>query len=460
MELRQLTKGLKVTVKGSKDLSITGLTSDSRMVAPGNLFIAKRGKTHDGSQFIEMAKSSGAVAVVTDLYNPFLDLTQIICKPEEIEAQLASRYYGKPSKELEIIGVTGSKGKTTTTYLIKHLLDGLQKPCGLIGTVETVVGENRFFSTHTTHDVIANQKLLREMVIRGCKAAVLEVSSHGLDQKRVDEIDFDIGVFTNLYPDHLDYHRTIEEYAAAKRKLFERAKKGIFNADSPWNMGQGLTFGIEKGEIRAQNIRYSSSGTEFDVNSCHFTSHLIGRFNVYNLLGAISVGIQLGAKLETIRDFLATFESVPGRLEQVPGAPIFVDFAHTGDALENVLKALREVSKRIIVVFGCGGNRDPGRRAGMARAAQKYADISIITSDNPRNEDPLQIIDQIVAAYQNKPHIEPDRKKAIALALKMAEPDDTILIAGKGHEKMQIIGTQSTPFDDVLVAKEELQKLL
>lgn len=456
VKLKHLIKGLGLVVKGNKEAEITGLSSDSRTVSPGNLFIAKKGKTYDGAQFIGQAVSAGASATLTDIYDPFLKLPQIIHpNPAAIEAQLAARYFDRPSEELFVVGVTGTKGKTTTTYLIKHLLDRLGIFSGLIGTVETVIGENRLLSSLTTHDVISNQKWLKEMVQKGCKGAVLEVSSYGLDQGRVDEIGFDLGVFTNLYPDHLDYHQTMEAYAAAKAKLFAKADLAILNGDSPWSasMGKGFTFGIEKGDIRAEQIRFTSSGTEFTIEGCRFRSPLIGRFNIYNSLAAIAVAMQTGASLIQIRDILDTFGSVPARLERIGN--VFIDFAHTGEALENVLQTLKEISKgRVIVVFGCGGNRDPQRRIHMARAADTWADLSIVTNDNPRTEDPQEIARQIVAAFRKAPMVELDRRKAIEKAIEMAGPDDLVLIAGKGHERTQIFAHQTLPFDDVAIVKE------
>jgi UDP-N-acetylmuramoyl-L-alanyl-D-glutamate--2,6-diaminopimelate ligase len=453
VKLKTLIKGLEVKVKGSKEVEITGISSDSRRVAPGNLFIAKKGLTHDGSEFIPQALNAGAVALVTDLYDPTLTQTQIIHPhPQASEGKLAAQYYGHPSDELFVVGVTGTKGKTTTTYLIQHLLN---RKTGLIGTVETIIGENRFFSTHTTHDVITNHKWLKEMVVKGCEAAVLEVSSHALEQGRVDEISFDIALFTNLYPDHLDYHQTMENYAAAKRKLFQRAKRSIFNADSPWNMGQGLTFGLEKGDVRATDIELRSDGTHFKIDQVSFFSPLIGRFNVYNALGAICVALEAGVPLKDLPPLLSSFPGVSARLERVGN--VFVDFAHTAEALENVLQTLREIAQgRVLVVFGCGGNRDPQRRTGMARTAEKWADLSIITSDNPRGEDPEAIARQIVSAYQKPPLVELDRKKAIHLALSLAKPDDLVLIAGKGHERVQIFAHHQIPFDDLEVVKEAM----
>ena len=477
MKLKQLIKGLEVgAVKGSKEVEITGISSDSRTVAPGNLFIAKKGTVSDGTQFIHQAVSAGAAAIVSDIYDPFLKQTQIIHpRANQITAQLASRYYGDPSKELFVVGITGTKGKTTTSYLVKHLLDGLGMPSGLIGTVETVVGENRFFSTLTTHDVIANQKLLKEMLLNGCKAASLEVSSHGLVQGRVDEVDFDVGIFTNLYPDHLDYHSTMEEYAAAKKILFGKVKKlAILNADSESYdfMEKGcvsprLSYGIQrKTDLNASEITFTSGRTDFKVEyqgkSCRFTTPLIGRYNVYNLLGVIGVGLHLGAELGQINEILSQFKTVPGRLQSIPnsrGIQVFVDYAHNGEALDNVLKALKEIApKRLLAVFGCGGNRDPGRRTSMAKSAEKWADISIVTSDNPRQEDPYEIIRQILSGFKDakKACVEADRKKAIELAVSMAEKGDIVIIAGKGHERMQIFAHQTIPFDDVEVAQQAL----
>lgn len=458
MKLKVLAKGLGLTIRGSKEVEITGIASDSRFVAPGNLFIAKRGSNQDGAQFISQALQAGACAIATDFYDPFLEVTQII-HPHvvQIEAKLASRYYGHPSKHLYVVGVTGTKGKTTTVYLIKHLLDHLQKPCGLLSSIEIVTGQNRFPSTLTTHDVISNQKWLKEMTVKGCQAVALEVSSHGLDQGRVEEIDFDVGVFTNFYPDHLDYHRTIEQYAAAKAKLLTKAKQAVLNADSYWGDFSGFKYGIQKGDVRASELECSANGTSFTVNHCRFYSPLIGTFNVYNNLAAISVGLLMGAKIDEIRDILALFGSVPARMERI--GSVFVDFAHTGEALANVLQTLREICKgKIIVIFGCGGDRDPGRRTGMAKAAEQWADISIVTTDNPRREDPVAIANQIVAGYQvpEKVIVELDRKQAIQKGIRMARAEDLVLVAGKGHERMQIFAHQTIPFDDVAIVKEEL----
>ncbi len=456
MKLKKLIQDLNLEVKGSKEVEITGISSDSRRIFPGNLFIAKKGGSFDAAAFIPDAINAGASAVLSDLFDPFLKVVQLICpSPKEIEAKLGARYYGEPSKELFVVGVTGTKGKTTTSYLIKHILDQIQMPSALVGTIETIIGENRFSSTLTTHDVISNQKWLREMVQKGCGGCVLECSSHGLIQGRLDEIAFDLAIFTNLTPDHLDYHGTVEEYARAKRKLFERAKRSILNADSPWanEMGRGVTFGIERGDVRAEKIGFAMDHTVFEVQGVPFYLPLIGKFNVYNALAAIAVGLDRGASLQAMQEALRFFRSPPARLQRFGN--VFIDFAHNGEALENVLATLREVSLgKIIVVFGCGGNRDPERRTGMAKAAEAWADETILTNDNPRKEDPEEIIRQIQSAFAKKrPKVELDRKKAIEMAIQMAKPEDCVLIAGKGHERVQIFAHQTVPFDDAEIVR-------
>lgn len=485
MKLRKLVQGLDFKeIKGSKEIEISGISSDSRTVFVGNLFIAKQGEKVDASGLIPQAIENGAVAVLCDHYNPFLKQATQLVHPDirSIEAILANRFYQEPSKELFVFGVTGTNGKTTTTYLVKHLLDAMHQKCGLIGTVETIIGDKRFSSTHTTHDIVQNQKRLREMVEAGCSSISLEVSSHGLVQGRVDGIEFDVALLTNITPDHLDYHQTMKEYAAAKQQLFyllnQSAKKhrcAIANGDDPLSAEllaitntDRLFFGFsEKNQVQAQDIRFSSQGTHFTVRylneSFPFFTTLIGRFNVYNLLGAICVGLHLGFSLKEMAAVFETFRTVPGRLERVESSRknVFVDYAHTADALDNVLKTLREIAKgKIITVFGAGGGRDPGRRAGLAQAAEQGSDISVITSDNPRKEDPNEIISQILKGFSQTKnvYVEIDRKKAIEQAIRMAQAEDIVLIAGKGHERVQIFANHSVPFDDRMVALETLAK--
>ena len=472
MKLKQLFKGVEgVEIKGNRDVEITGISADSRTIAPGNLFIAKKGGQLEGAQFIGKAVEAGAGAILTDLCDPFLLIPQVIhSNPGELEAFLAARYYQRPSSELFVVGVTGTKGKTTSSYLIRYLFEQLEIPTGLIGTVEAIIGSNRFPSRLTTHEPAYNQKLLREMVNQGMQAAVLEVSSHGLEQGRVDAISFDTALFTNLYPDHLDYHTTMENYAAAKAKLFCNLKgAALLNRDSPWaeRMQGGkrrIYFGIEHPcDLQAEHIALTQTGSHFTVSGQPFFIPLMGHFNIYNALGAIAAGLEKGASPSQISEILAAFPGVPGRLESVPnplGIHLFVDYAHNGEALASVLQTLRETAPRkILVVFGCGGNRDTGRRASMGSVAETYADQIYLTTDNPRSEDPQVIAAQVLSGCKDASRIVqiPDRKQAIERAVEAAMPGDIVLIAGKGHEKVQIFGHQTIPFDDALVAKEALQ---
>ncbi len=470
MKLKQLCKGIQqIEIRKLKDVSILGMSEDSRVVAPGFLFFAKKGTSQDGSQFLNEAVQSGASAVVTDIYDPFLSVPQVICKDvAALEGVLAARYYGNPAKKMHMVGITGTKGKTTTSYLVRHLFEAMECPCGLSGTVETIAGNHRFFSTLTTHDVIFNHKILKEMQTQGCKAAVLEVSSHGLDQRRVDEIGFNTAIFTNLHADHLDYHQSLDQYVAAKQKLFHMCHGTVIvNADSPFSsFMQGgkkrISVGIEQGEIRAQDIVCHREGISFRVDNVFFHVPLMGRFNVYNVLSAIAVGVDQGWSLSLMSDAFKVFRGVPGRLESVPnekGLCILVDYAHTGEALKNVLMTLKEVVKgRLIVVFGAGGNRDCARRKQMGEAADEYADIAVVTTDNPRKEDPHQICQEILTGFRSlsSVFVEMDRKKAIEKALGFAKQEDIVLIAGKGHEKIQIFKNSRVAFDDVLVVKEFL----
>lgn len=491
MKLKLLIKGIKdLVVKGSKEIDISGITSNSKMVSPGNLFVAKRGRTSDGNAYIPEALRAGSAAILTDIFDPSLrDVTQLISlKVLDVEAELACNYFQSPSEELCMVGVTGTSGKTTTTYAIKHILDNLGTKPGLIGTIEYDVGSNRYQASKTTPDVIMNQKLLREMVRSGCQSCVMEVSSHALDQKRVMNIEFDIAVFTNLTHEHLDYHKTMEEYFEAKKKLFSALSKkklskkrdvlkvAICNMDSPWLEklldncpAEILTYGIENpAQIRASNITFTSNGTTFTVQYkdevVSFSWPLVGRFNVYNALAAIGVGLTMGLCLYEIAPILSTFQSAPGRLERVNnplGLNIYVDYAHKVDALKNVLVTLRECLQekgkgKIITLFGCGGDRDREKRPLMARAAEELSDVVIITSDNPRSEDPEAIAREIISGFLNKEAhlVELDRKNAICKAIDLATADDILLIAGKGHETKQQFHHMIIDFDDRLVAKE------
>ena len=466
MKLKHLIENLPVHVKGNKDIDIIGLCSDSRRCQKGDLFIAKRGRTHDGTRFIPDALAAGAVAILTDLYDPFSGAVQLIAPDVGLlESCIAARIYRHPSSKLCMVGITGTNGKTTTSYLIRHLLSS----CGLIGTIEAIVGDHHFPSILTTPDVIALQKLLAEMVKTKQKACVMEVSSHALDQNRTAGIDFDIGIFTNLTQDHLDYHQTMDAYLRAKAKLFTNLKKcAILNADCPYHKhmqptGKILTYGIDTpADLRAFDVQLTPESISFTLvhkkTSQRIVCPLIGRFNVYNCLAAIASALALGQSIKTIAKRLQTFQPVPGRLEKIPnqqGLNIYVDYAHTEDALQNVLSTLKEITqKRLITLFGCGGERDIEKRPKMGRVASLHSDHIILTSDNPRGENPLDICQAIEKGCTIKPTIELDRKLAIQKLIQMAKPGDILLIAGKGHERTQTFSDRINPFDDRQVVRE------
>jgi UDP-N-acetylmuramoyl-L-alanyl-D-glutamate--2,6-diaminopimelate ligase len=453
-------------IKGSKEIEITGITSHSKSVAPGNLFIAKRGKTHDGAAFIPDAVAAGASAVLTDLYNPFLPVAQLIHSDiASVEAQIASQFYHDPAKQLAVIGVTGTNGKTTVSYLLKHLFEKLGVPSGLIGTVEWIVGDHKFPSTMTTPDVLTTQKLLSDMVLAKAKAAILEVSSHGLDQNRVAEIPFSIAIFTNLSPEHLDYHGDMESYRAAKEKLFTGLspdKWAVFNADETAKVktqARVFSYGIDgEADLRAENVELGEKKTRFAITyqgKKHLVSSpLVGKFNVYNVLAALAAATCYGLPLDACVKALKTFRSPSGRLEQVADG-VFVDFAHTPDALKNVIETLSELKKgKLITVFGCGGDRDREKRPQMGEVASTLSDLTILTSDNPRSENPEAIISQILKGVAGPVNIQIDRHEAIRFALSQKGPDDLVLIAGKGHEREQIFAHYVQSFDDAEVVKK------
>jgi UDP-N-acetylmuramoyl-L-alanyl-D-glutamate--2,6-diaminopimelate ligase len=481
MKLRKLFKNIEYrTIKGSQEIEINGICSDSRYVAPGNLFIAKKGEKYDGADFIPNAVAAGAVAVVTDLYDPYLKVVQVIHDDvNSIEADIASNYFNFPSKSLFMVGVTGTNGKTTISYLIKHLFESGKKKSGLLGTIEYILGNNELPSSLTTPDNLLIQKYLREMISSGCTHAVLEVSSHGMEQNRLKNIDFDIAIFSNLSQDHLDYHDNLENYSDAKKKLFDSlAPSGVavVNIDDEWSAkmiettkAKIITYGIKnkQADFFAKNIKFSLDGVEFDLIykdiKEKITSPLIGRFNVYNILAAVAAANAAEIPLDQIIKYLSSFQSARGRLERVKtdrNFYLFVDFAHTPDALKNVLQTLKEIKHhKIITVFGCGGDRDKGKRPLMGKICSQFSDLSVITSDNPRSEEPGKIISEIEKGFIKKNYfIEEDRSKAIEKALSLAEEKDIVLVAGKGHETTQIFANKTLLFNDREIAKKILGK--
>jgi UDP-N-acetylmuramoyl-L-alanyl-D-glutamate--2,6-diaminopimelate ligase len=486
MKLKKILEGIAdYQVYGSQDTMLTGVSANSKSILPGYLFIAKRGKTYDGRQYLAEAIEAGASVIVTDHFNPSFPHTVQVVHPNvaSIEAALAAGYYQHPSQDLLMVGITGTNGKTTTSFIIKHLLDEFCGTCGLIGTIEYIVGAHRYPATRTTPDVTTNHKMLREMLEQGCRSAVMEVTSHALDQGRVDNIDFDVAVFSNLTCDHLDYHETMESYCRAKNRLFRELGQGtsqkkkprwaIVNQDSPWasQVLEGcqaniLTYGIESpADLYASSIRLERTGTyakvayDGQIADCFWP--LVGRFNVYNCLAAMAVALTQQFSLEKIVHQMAQLPAVRGRLQFVEnpmGLKIYVDFAHSDDALMKVLGTLKELQTagRLIVVFGCGGDRDRTKRPKMAKACERYADFCLVTSDNPRSEDPQKICEEIVQGFtkQDSYEVEVDRRKAIQKAIEKAHLDDIILIAGKGHEPYQIFAHETTAFDDCQVAAE------
>ena len=495
MQLTKIISALPsapVTVKGPADRDITSLTHDSRQATPGCLFVAlpsvTPGRTGEaasgGVNFILEAVERGAAAVITsaDLEAPRATMIRVE-DPRLALSAAAAVFYGHPSLQLQTAAITGTNGKTTVSFLLKHLLDVAERPCGLIGTVRYVVGPRELPASRTTPEADEVQRLLREMRDVNCRAAVMETSSHALEQDRVRHVEFDAAIFTNLTQDHLDYHQTMEAYFAAKQRLFEQLaaqshKRGtaVINIDDRYGRrlldicGQRvktLTFGQSSNAMfRAADLRTDLQGTQFSLHaggrSFLVRLPLYGPFNVYNALAALAAMQALGHDVRKSVDALKDAPQVPGRLEMVPGTKVFrvfVDYAHTPDALENVLRTLRTLEPaRLITVFGCGGDRDRAKRGPMGRAAEESSDWCIVTSDNPRCEDPEAICSEITSALRGKNHETiTDRRAAIRRAVAMAGPGDIVLIAGKGHEDYQEFADRKIPFDDVAEASAAIR---
>ena len=469
MRLRELLEGMEVISQTiSPDTEITHVCVDSRATQKGSLFVAVPGNRCDGGHYARQAVDRGAVCVVCQSELP-PDLPWVKVRDARLAlSQLACRWYGHPSRQLTMLGVTGTNGKTTVTYLLRHILQRTGMKTGLIGTVQNIVGEQTLPAQRTTPDALQIQQLLSAMTKNGCSHAVMEVSSHALDQHRAEGIDFAVGVFTNLTEDHLDYHGTMGCYCDAKAKLFQMSRMGVCNADDPWTERllagascPSVYYGIHNpAEVWAEDIFLHSRSVDFTVCTARTRTpvHLgvPGRFSVYNALGAIAACGELGIPPEECAAALATFPGVAGRMEVVPtpGKPytLLIDYAHTPDALENVLKTVRGFAQnRVIAVFGCGGDREREKRPLMGHIAGKLADLTIITSDNPRTEEPMAIIRDIlpgIAGAEDKYIVEPDRRGAIALAMGRAAAGDVIVLCGKGHETYQEIGDKTIPMDE------------
>jgi UDP-N-acetylmuramoyl-L-alanyl-D-glutamate--2,6-diaminopimelate ligase len=476
------------TVLGRFPDAVTGLAYDSRSVTAGDLFVAVPGLKRDGRAFIPEALGRGAAAVVTEGEDPLVGSDQgrvLVPSVREALAGLADAFFDHPSGALTVVGITGTNGKTTTSYLVEALLRARGLRTGVVGTIQYRIGDELIPAGQTTPEAVELQGLLARMVESGVSGVAMEVSSHALALHRVDGIDFDVAVFTNLTQDHLDFHTTLEAYRRAKRRLFEllagSPKAGtcaVINWDDPAgsSMVEGLalrtlTFGLGPA-ARVHPLEYASTlngirmTMETPSGRVALASPLVGEHNVMNLLAAGAVGVTLGMEPSMIGRALATVSAVPGRFERVEaGQPflVVVDYAHTPDALEGVLRTARKLTRgRLGVVFGCGGDRDRGKRPIMGAIAARLADQVWVTSDNPRSEDPRAIIDEVVAGVRGvRPHLDrcamiPDRRAAIGVALDWARPGDLILIAGKGHETYQIVGRELLPFDDRAVARQFL----
>jgi UDP-N-acetylmuramoyl-L-alanyl-D-glutamate--2,6-diaminopimelate ligase len=472
---------------GSGNPDITSLIHDSRRVGLGSLFICVRGEKFDGHDFIADAVRNGACAIVADdakrIERMVLNVPVVLVSDTRpILPVLANRFFDNPSRRLKLVGVTGTKGKTTTTYLIESMIRSSGMASGVIGTLGVQINGQSVPLDRTTPESVDLQDFLARMVSEGVSAAAMEVSSHALVMRRTEGCEFDVGVFTNLTHDHLDFHHTLDEYLRAKLMLFSvyprstrKPFTAVINIDDPAgekvraeSLGKILTYGIRnEADITASNIDAGANGVSFDVTSpigaCRIDLKIGGVFNVYNSLAAFGAGIGLGMDIEQIKLGLESLQAVPGRFEAVDCGQDFgviVDYAHTPDSLENILRAARELtSRRLIVVFGCGGDRDRTKRPKMGSIGANMADVCIVTSDNPRGEDPWAIIDEVmVGTTDGHATVESitDRREAISRALSIAEPGDLVVVAGKGHEPYQIFRDRTIHFDDREVVREAL----
>ena len=466
-------------------VEIRGLAYDSRQVRPGDVFIALPGLKAAGADFATDAVRRGAVAVVAD--RPAVDASSvpwvIVPDARAAMAAFAAEFYGHPSRSMQVVGITGTNGKTTTAYLLRAVFESAGKKCGLLGTVAYSVGDQELPASRTTPEAPDVQRMFRQMVDAGCSACVMEVSSHALALRRVDDTAFAAGVFTNLTRDHLDYHGDMESYFAAKRRLFEMLPPGVpgvINLDDP--RGESLkrtvstlvTYAINKpADVIPGPLTLTFEGLEFDARtpkgSVHVKSRLVGRPNVSNILATVAVATALDIPAGAIERGLANLAGVPGRFELVSSGKdnitVVIDYAHTDDALKNLLETARPLApRRVITVFGCGGDRDRTKRPLMGAVAARLSDVVVMTSDNPRTEDPARIIEEIKRGVPPASDRSAatfaivDRTEAIQFAIRKAEPGDLVLLAGKGHEQTQVIGSEELPFDEAAIAREALER--
>jgi len=465
--------------------AVTGIAYDSRAVKPGHVFVALKGQHADGVSFTQQAIDRGAVAIVSQQPAPFdVQVPWAMVGDARLAlALLAAAFHHHPSTEMQVVGITGTNGKTTTAHLVASIFDAAGIRCGVLGTVAYRIGDQIRDATRTTPEAPDVQGLLREMVDRGCGACAMEVSSHALSLHRVDGTKFAAAVFTNLTRDHLDFHPGMDAYFQAKRRLFEmlpRDAPSLVNLDDPRGaaligiVGRPVTYAINHpADIMAGPLSFSLEGLTFDVRTPRGTirvqSKLVGRPNVYNILAAVSTATALGLPLDAIERGLTALDGVPGRFQVVSSAEdevtVVVDYAHTDDALRNLLETARPLAQgRLITVFGCGGDRDRAKRPLMGAVADRLSDVIVVTSDNPRSEDPQRIIDEIQRGIASDTKRDSahrllsvvDRLTAIGKAVELARPGDLVLVVGKGHEKYQVIGDRALPFDDVAVSRDAL----
>jgi len=477
MELDALVRALAPSgVSGARQLDVTDLAYDTRRVTRGALFFCVPGERVDGHDLAWEAIERGATALVVERALD-VDVPQLVV--ESVRASMAVAadvYFGEPTKELELAGVTGTNGKTTTAFLLRAILAAAGRRPGLVGTVEWEVGGARRPAPFTTPEAIDLQRLFREMLDAGDASAAVEASSHGSALRRLDRVRFDALVFTNLSQDHLDLHGTMEDYFQAKRRLFTgpQPPPAAIGVATEWGRQLAddlrdvhraplVTFGLDDdAEIRPEGLELSADGSRFTAGGIAVETRLRGRFNVENVLGAVAAGLLLDLDEDAIAEGVAGVEGVPGRFESIhEGQPfsVVVDYAHTPDSLATVLRAARELGDgRVLVVFGAGGDRDRGKRPLMGKVAVELADVAIVTSDNPRSEPPLAIIQDVLQGSGTDVEIDPDRRDAIARAIDLAEEGDVVVIAGKGHGQGQDVGGVVTPFDDREVAREALRR--
>ena len=492
MTFQQLLQGAEI-LSQSGNPAVTGVEYDSRRVRPGTVFVAMKGDSSDGNRFIEQAIAAGAVAVVTDSAaetpRPGVGWAQVPHGRRAL-ARLSANFYKRPAERIANTGITGTNGKSTTAFIVESILQAAGRKTALVGTIEYHVAGKVLPAPHTTPEALELNRLLAEGLGQGVTESVMEVSSHALEQQRVFGIPFDVAVFTNLTRDHLDYHGTMDEYFRAKRVLFEGCgtdppRAAVLNVDDEYGgqllklaekkSARVLSYGLTAGDFHAEKLQITARGSRFQMvtptERLAIWTPLIGNVNVYNVLAAAAAGYARDCSADAIAKGIPELARVPGRFERIDcGQPftVVVDYAHTDDALRNLTALARDfvvhagLKGKVITLFGCGGDRDRAKRPLMGEAAGKGSNFVVLTSDNPRSEDPLAIINDALVGLQKsgaKYTIEPDRRKAIALAIQQASPGDIVLLAGKGHEKVQVTKTGTIPFDDVQVAREILKTL-